>query len=144
MKEKVKWAFILDRDEFVRLSLNKILKKYGFQVEEIEDIASLENRKKDVKGGMILADLEMERLEKWAPFLRRWNDRFILMSPQITDDLAQRLKQIGIQRILKKPVEPKMLRKVIREMSFPDGVTFTPSVKQKEGSRLNQKGGEGR
>lgn len=133
MKEKVRWAFILDRDEFVRLSLNKILKKYGFQVEEIEDISCLEKRKKDVKGGMILADLEMDRLEKWVPFLRRWNDRFILMSPQITDDLAQRLKQIGIHRILRKPVEPKMLRKVIREMSFPDGITFASSVKQKAG-----------
>jgi DNA-binding NtrC family response regulator len=133
MKEKVKWAFILDRDEFVRLSLNKILKKYGFQVEEIEDISELEKRKKEVKEGMVLADLEMEGLERWIPFLKRWNDRFILMSPQITDDLIQRLKQIGIQRILKKPVEPKMLRKVIREMPFPDGVTFTPSVKQRGG-----------
>ena len=60
MKEKVRWAFILDKDEFVRLSLNKILKKYGFEVEEIEDISGLEKRKKDVKGGMILADMEME------------------------------------------------------------------------------------
>jgi hypothetical protein len=66
------------------------------------------------------------------------------MSPQITDDLVQRLKQIGVNRILKKPVEPKMLRKVIREMSFPDGVNFAPSVKQRESSRLNQKGGEDR
>ena len=41
MKEKPKWAFILDKDEFVRLSLNKILKKYGFHVEEIEDFSQL-------------------------------------------------------------------------------------------------------
>ena len=45
MKEKLKWAFILDKDEFVRLSLNKILKKYGFQTEEIEDFSQLEKRK---------------------------------------------------------------------------------------------------
>ncbi|MDI6762154.1 MAG: response regulator [Thermodesulfobacteriota bacterium] len=133
MKEKVRWAFILDKDEFVRLSLNKILKKYGFQVEEIEDISGLEKRKKDVKGGMILADLEMEGLERWLPLLKRWNDRFILMSPQITDDLIQRLKQTGIHRILKKPVEPKLLRKAIREMSFPDGVKFSSSVKKRGG-----------
>jgi DNA-binding NtrC family response regulator len=133
MKEKVRWAFILDKDEFVRLSLNKILKKYGFEVEEIEDISGLEKRKKDVKGGMILADLEMEGLERWLPLLKRWNDRFILMSPQITDDLIQRLKQIGIHHILKKPVEPKLLRKVIREMFFPDGVKFSASVKKRGG-----------
>jgi DNA-binding NtrC family response regulator len=133
MKEKVRWAFILDKDEFVRLSLNKILKKYGFQVEEIEDITELEKRKKDVKGGMILADLEMESLERWLPLLKRWNDRFILMSPQITDDLIQRLKQTGIHRILRKPVEPKLLRKAIREMSFPDGVAFSSSVKKRGG-----------
>ena len=131
MKEKVKWAFILDKDEFLRLSLNKILKKYGFEVEEIEDISELEKRKKDIKVGMILADLEMEGFEKWLPLLKKWNERFILMSSQITDELTQRLKQIGIRRILKKPVEPRLLRKVIREMSFPDEVKFSSSVKMR-------------
>ena len=62
MKERIRWAFILDKDEFVRLSLNKILKKYGFQVEEIEDFSQLEGRKKDVEGGMILP---MWRLRFW-------------------------------------------------------------------------------
>jgi len=131
MKEKVKWAFILDKDEFLRLSLNKILKKYGFEVEEIEDISELEKRKKDIKVGMILADLEMEGFEKWLPLIKKWNERFILMSSQITDELTQRLKQIGIRRILKKPVEPRLLRKVIREMSFPDEVKFSSSVKMR-------------
>jgi len=136
MKEKVRWAFILDKDEFVRLSLNKILKKYGFQVEEIEDLSELEKRKKDVKGGMILADLEMEGLERWLPLLKQWNERFIFMNSQITDDLTQRLKQIGIRRIMKKPVEPRLLRKVIREMSFPDEVKFSSSVKIRGGSPI--------
>lgn len=140
----MKWAFILDKDEFVRLSLNKILKKYGFQVEEIEDISELEKRKKDVKGGMILADLEMEALERWLPLLRKWNDRFILMSPLVTDELIQRLKQTGIHRIIKKPVEPRRLRRVIREISFPDEVKFSSSGKEREGSRSKQKGGEDR
>lgn len=144
MKEKVKWAFILDRDEFVRLSLNKILKKYGFQVEEIEDISQLEMRKRDVKEGMILADLDLEGVERWGPLLKRWNDRFIFMSPQITDDLVQRLKQIGIHRILKKPVEPKLLRKAIQGMSFPGGIKFSTSVKRTESPKQNQKGGEER
>ncbi len=133
MKEKVRWAFILDRDEFVRLSLNKILKKYGFQVEEIDDISDLGKREKDVKEGMVLADMDMETLDRCLPMMKRWNDRFVMMSPQITDELLQRFKQVGIRRILKKPVEPKMLRKVIREMSFSDGIKITPSVKQRGG-----------
>ena len=133
MKEKVRWAFILDRDEFVRLSLNKILKKYGFQVEEIDDISDLGRRERDVKEGMILLDIDMETLDRSLPMMKRWNDRIIMMSPQITDELLQRLKQVGIRRILKKPVEPKMLRKVIREMSFSDGTKSTPSVKQRGG-----------
>jgi FixJ family two-component response regulator len=120
MKERTKWAFIIDKDEFVRLSLNKILNKYGFQVEEIEDFSQLEDRKKDVKGGVILADVEIEVLEGWLPLLRKWNERFILMSPLITDDLTFRLKKIGIYRIIKKPVDPRLLRRVIREISFPD------------------------
>ncbi len=144
MKEKVKWAFILDRDEFVRLSLNKILKKYGFQVEEIEDISQLEERKKDVKEGMILADLDLEGLEKRVALLKKWSDRFILMSPQITDDLVQRLKQIGIHRILKKPVEPKLLRRAIQGMSFPGGIKFSTSTKQRGKFHQGQKGGEER
>src|SRR4030043_944197 len=122
MKEKLKWAFILDKDEFVRLSLNKILKKYGFHVEEIEDFFQLEKRRKDIESGMILADVEMDVLEKGFPLLKKWNDRFILMTPQVTDELNIRLKKMGIHRIIKKPVDPRLLRKIIREISFPDEV----------------------
>jgi DNA-binding NtrC family response regulator len=143
MKERAKWAFIIDKDEFVRLSLNKILNKYGFQVEEIEDLSQLESRKKDVKGGVVLADVEVEVLEEWLPLLKKWNDRFILMSPLITDDLTLRLKKIGIYRIIKKPVDPRLLRKVIRMISFPDEVKAPSLVKKREGSLFSQKGGEG-
>jgi FixJ family two-component response regulator len=66
MKETERWAFIFDKDQFFRLSLNRILKKYGFQVEEIEDFSQLERRKKEIKEGMILADVEIEVLEKWS------------------------------------------------------------------------------
>ena len=142
MKEKLKWAFILDKDEFVRLSLNKILKKYGFQTEEIEDFPQLEKRKKDVEGGIILADVEIDVLEKGFSFLKRWNDRFILMTPLITDELTLRLKKMGIHRIMKKPVDPRFLRKVIREISFPDGVKAPSFGKKGEGSHFIQKGGE--
>ena len=130
MKEKERWAFILDRDEFFRLSLNKILKKYGFQVEEIEDLSQLEGRGREVKGGMVLADVEIDALEESYPFFKKWNDRIILMSPLISDDLALRLKRMGIQRIIKKPVEPKVLRKVIKAMTFPNGERDSSSVKK--------------
>jgi FixJ family two-component response regulator len=142
MKERMKCAFIIDKDEFVRLSLNKILKKYGFHVEEIEDISQLEKRKKDVEGGMILADVEIDVLEKRFSLLKRWNNRFILMIPLVTDELTLRLKKMGIHRIIKKPVDPRLLRKAIREISFPNEVK-TPSLGKKgEGSHFIQKGGE--
>jgi FixJ family two-component response regulator len=142
MKERIKWAFILDKDEFFRLSLNKILKKYGFQVEEIDDFSHLEKRKKDVEGGMILADVEIEVLERWFPLLKKWNDRFILMTPLATDEMSLRLKKVGIHRIIKKPVEPKLLKRVIREISFPNEARMPSLGKKGEGSRSNQKGGE--
>jgi len=142
MKEKLKWAFILDKDEFVRLSLNKILKKYGFHVEEIEDFFQLEKRKKDIESGMILADVEMDVLEKGFPLLKKWNDRFILMTPQVTDELNIRLKKMGICRIIKKPVDPRLLRKIIREISFPDEVKTSSFGKKREGSHFIQKGGD--
>ena len=142
MKERIKWAFILDKDEFFRLSLNKILKKYGFQVEEIDDFSQLEKRKKDVEGGMILADVEIEVLERWFPLLKKWNDRFILMTPLATDEMSLRLKKVGIHRIIKKPVEPRLLKRVIREIFPLDEVKTSSSGKKGEGSRLNQKGGE--
>mgnify|MGYP003455560870 FL=1 len=142
MKEKGKWAFILDKDEFVRLSLNKILKKYGFQTEEIENFSQLEKRRKDVEGGMILADVEIDVLEKAVSLLKRWNDRFILMTPLVTEELTLRLKKMGIHRIMKKPVDPRLLRKVIREISFPDEVKALSFGKKGEGSHFIQKGGE--
>jgi len=142
MKEKTRWAFIIDKDEFVRLSLNKILKKYGFEAQEIEDFSQLEGRKKEIEGGMILADMEMEDLERWSSLLKKWNDRFILMTPLATEEIALRLKKVGVHRILKKPVEPKSLRKVIRDLSFPNGSGSHPLGKKGKGSRLKQKGGE--
>ena len=142
MKERKKWAFIIDKDEFVRLSLNKILRKYGFQVEEIEDFSELEMRKRDVKEGMILADMEIEALENWVTLLRKWNDRFILMTPLITDEITQRLEKIGIHRIIKKPVDPRILRRNIREISFPNAAKVASLGKKREGSHMDQKGGE--
>jgi DNA-binding NtrC family response regulator len=142
MKEKVKWAFILDKDEFVRLSLSNILKKYGFHVEEIEDFSQLERRKKDVARGMILADVEIDVLEKGFSLLRKWNNRFILMTPLITDELSFQFGKMGIHRIIKKPVDPRLLRKVIREISFPGGVKTPSFGKRGESSHFIQKGGE--
>jgi FixJ family two-component response regulator len=138
----VKWAFIFDKDEFVRLSLNKILKKYGFNVEEIEDFSQLEKRKKDLERGMILADVEIDVLEKGFPLARKQNNRFVLMTPLVTDELIIRLKKMGIHRIIKKPVDPRLLRKVIREISFPDEVKAPSFGKKGEGSHFIQKGGE--
>jgi len=140
MEEQAKWAFILDKDEFVRLSLTKILKKYGFRVEEIDDLSQLEKRKKDLKAGVILADVEIEALEGRLPLLKKWGERFVLISPLITDENQARLKKIGIRRIIKKPVEPRVLRRMIRAISFPNGGK-NPS--KKEDSRFCEKGGDG-
>jgi len=74
--------------------------------------------------------------------LKKWNNRFVLMTPLVTDELTLRLKKMGIYRIIKKPVDPRLLRKMIREISFP-GEVKTPSFGKKgEGSHLIQKGGE--
>ena len=64
------------------------------------------------------------------------------MSPLVTDELNIRLKKMGIRRIIKKPVDPRLLRKVIREISFPDEVKTPSFGKKGEGSRFIQKGGE--
>jgi len=142
MGEGKKCAFILEKDQFFRLSLNKILKKYGFEVEEIEDFSQLEGRKKDVEGGMVLADVEIEVLEKWVPLIKKWNDRFVLMTPLVSDDLTLRTKKMGIQYILKKPVEPRFLKRVTQKIAFPNEMKTRSSGRQAEGSRSNEKGGE--
>ncbi len=143
MEKKGKYAFILDKDEFVRLSLNKILNKYGFQVEEIEDFSQLENRKKEIGRGIVLADVEMDVLEKWVPLVKKWEGRFIFMSPLITEELKSRLKKMSIRRMIKKPVEPRVLKRVIREICPSEEEHFPSSSKgRKKGSRSIQKGGE--
>jgi hypothetical protein len=117
------------------------LKKYGFRVAEIEDFSELEGKRKEIKEGMILADVEIETLEK-SPFLRKWTDRFVLMSPLVTEDLALRLKKLGIRHVIKKPVEPRFLRKIIRDFSFPEKTEISSPGKKREGSRFSQKGGD--
>ncbi len=134
MKEKIKRAFIIDKDEFVRLSLKKILHKYGFQVEEVDDISDLEKRNREIKKGMILADLDIETIEKWLPFLKRWNERLILMSPLVNDQLIGLLKGSGINRIIKKPVEPELLKGVIKKIPFPDRAKDIQLSRKKIGS----------
>lgn len=133
MNERTKWAFIIDKDEFVRLSLNKMLKKYGFQVEEIEDFPQLEGREKDIRGGMVVADVEVEVLERGLSLLKKWSNRLILISPLITEELTLRLNKMGIHHILKKPVDPRILRRVIRDIYLPDGVKVLPSGKKRGG-----------
>jgi FixJ family two-component response regulator len=130
MNERTRWAFIIDKDEFVRLSLNKMLKKYGFQVEEIEDFSQLDGREKDVRGGMVVADVEIEVLERGLSLLKKWSDRLILISPLITEELTLRLNKMGIHHILKKPVDPRILRRVIRDIYLPDGVKVLSSGKK--------------
>ncbi len=117
MAEKGNLAFVLDRDEFVRLSLSKILNRYGFEVEEIADLAELEHRKKEAQSGIVLADTEIEAIEEAASFLEDWADRFIWMTPLVTDELNGRLRRIGIRHVIKKPVEPERLKRLIRRMT---------------------------
>ncbi len=136
MMKKVRYALILDKDEFFRLSLNKILKKYGFQVEEIEDLNQLEKRRKEIETGLVLADVEIETLEKNFPLIRKWNDRFIFMTPLVNDEINLRLKKMGIHRIIKKPVEPKLLKRAIREISFPEDLEAYSMERRVQGSRI--------
>jgi DNA-binding response OmpR family regulator len=142
MEQKKPWAFIIERDPFFRLSLSKILKKYGFEVEEVEDLSQLERRKKDVETGMVLADMEIEVLEEWSPMLRKWNDRFILMTPLVSDDLTLRMKRMGIQHIVRKPVEPETLKKAIQKIPLSRPVRVRATGRLRTGSRLSGKGGE--
>lgn len=114
MGEEGKWAFIIDKDEFVRLSLKKILNKYGFNVEEIENVSQLEKRKKNMKKGLILADLEIGEIEEKLRLIKKCNNRLILMTPSFTDELLERFKKFGIEKIIKKPVEPTILKKMIQ------------------------------
>ena len=80
-----------------------------------------------------MGDVEMEMLENRPSLFKKWSDRFILMSPLMTDELAPRLKKMGIQHIIKKPVDPRMLRRVIQQISFPDGVKVLSSGRKKGG-----------
>jgi DNA-binding response OmpR family regulator len=143
MKVKDRYAFIFDKDEFVRLSLNKILNKYGFRVEEIEHFSQLESRKKEIDQGIVLADVETDVLEKSISHVRKWNDRFVFMSPLISEELNLRLKKMGVRRIIKKPVEPRLLRRVIREICpSEEERSSSPGRGQEKDSRSIQKGGE--
>jgi len=145
MRKLEKCAFILDKDEFVRLSLNKIFNKYGFRVEEIEDFSQLERRRKEIDRGIVLADVETEVLEKWSPLVKKWEGHLIFMSPLITEELNIRLKKMGIRRIIKKPVEPEVLKRVIREICPSrerDERSRSSGEGRQKGSRSIQKGGE--
>jgi hypothetical protein len=65
------------------------------------------------------------------------------MTPLVTEELNCRLKKIGIHHVIKKPVEPGLLKRLIRKITV-DGQTRSPSLSKKgASSRFDQKGGEG-
>lgn len=135
MVEKKKRAFLLDHDEFVRLSLSRILSRYGFEVEEIGHLSELEDRKKEVETGIVLADTEIEAVEEAASFLKSGVDRVIWMTPLVTEELSGRLRKIGIRHVIKKPVEPERLKRLIRKMTVDRCSADASKARRKEASR---------
>ncbi len=56
------------------------------------------------------------------------------MSPLMTEELTLRLKKMGIRRMIKKPVEPRLLKRVIREICPPEEErSFFPGEKARKG-----------
>lgn len=139
MTQGEKRAFVLDRDEFVRLSLSKILSRYGFEVEEIGDLSELEGRQEEMETGVVLADTEIEAMEGAIPFLKRWVDRFIWMTPLVTDELNGRLRKIGIRHVIKKPVEPERLKRLIRKMTVDRCSAEASKGRKKESPRAERR-----
>lgn len=91
----------------------------------------------------MLADVETDVLEKSISLVRKWSDRFVFMSPLITEELNLRLKKMGVRRMIKKPVEPRLLRRVIREICpSEEERSSSPGRGREKDSRSIQKGGE--
>ena len=64
------------------------------------------------------------------------------MTPLVTDELNSRLKKIGVHHVIKKPVEPEVLKRLIQKITFNGPAKSPPLSKKGEGFRINQKGGE--
>ncbi|MHA1792739.1 MAG: response regulator [Promethearchaeota archaeon] len=119
---KANHILIVDDEAEIRETMRDICEFYNFRVSEARDgIEALEQiRKTDYD--IILLDVKMPRMNgievlKNIRNLDKLRDKVIIISAFIENDLLQELHQLGVRKILYKPIEFDALLNLIKSSS---------------------------
>jgi len=128
-----KKVMFVDDEEGVRLSWNRYLSEYGFDVTTAEDGAKAIKKLRREPVDVVVADLKMPNLDGIE--LLQWihdsqpTTQFILLTGYGNEDVERRVRELGGFDYLNKPISPDTLAAVVTAASILD---LGPAVSEAE------------
>jgi len=114
-------VLVVDDDPSVLATYRRVLQRAGYRAfTEADPVRVLDNGQPDEPIDLLLLDYKMpgmDGLSLLAELRRReWKARCILISAFLNDDVRSQAVNLGVQRVLEKPVDVRALRQAIDEL----------------------------
>lgn len=114
-------VLVVDDDPSVLATYGRVLKRAGYRaLTEADPLRVLDSGDPDEPIDLLLLDYKMpgmDGLSLLAELRRReWKARCILISAFLNDDVRSQALNLGVQRVLEKPVDVRALRQAIDEL----------------------------
>lgn len=127
-----KKVMFVDDEEGVRISWNRYLSDYGFEVTTAEDGAKAISLLRDEPVDVVVSDLKMPGIDgvellEWLHD-RRPETRFILLTGYGNEDVEQRVRELGAFEYLNKPISPDTLAAVVTAATHLNLIDTTDSA----------------
>jgi CheY-like chemotaxis protein len=113
-------VMVVDDDPSVLATYRRLLRRAGYTTVTANDPRKVLSDRTDTWADLLLLDYKMpgmDGLSLLAELRRRaCRARCILISAFLNDDVRRRATNLGVDRVLEKPVDAGRLRKVIHEL----------------------------
>jgi CheY-like chemotaxis protein len=114
-------VLVVDDDPSVLATYRRLLSRCGYRaVAQDDPLRALEAADEAAAADVLLLDHRMPGLDGLSLLEklreRRCRARCVLVSAYVNDDVRQRARRLGVDRVLEKPVDVGLLREVLAEL----------------------------